>query len=119
MLVLSRKPTETIRIDNNITISILSVKGNVVRVGIEAPTSVRIVRGELPPLAQYTATLVTQATSAQATPSLGEGGEDSESVSDDEVVTTSLRSGDPPLGSSQVGSLRARLKRRMLAMACQ
>ena len=48
MLVLSRKNRETIRIGNNVTVTILRVKGNTVRVGIEAPRSVRVLRGELP-----------------------------------------------------------------------
>lgn len=47
MLVLTRKAQEQIQIGNNITISILKVKGNAVRVGIEAPKDVRIVRSEL------------------------------------------------------------------------
>ena len=47
MLVLTRKPREEIRIGNGITITILRVKGQQVRVGIEAPNDVRIVRGEL------------------------------------------------------------------------
>lgn len=48
MLVLTRKTTETIRIGNDVTITILRVKGQTVRVGIEAPRDVRVVRGELP-----------------------------------------------------------------------
>ena len=47
MLVLSRKVGETIKIADNIEIKILEVKGDTVRVGIEAPKSVDIVRGEL------------------------------------------------------------------------
>ena len=47
MLVLTRKPQETIRIGDHITISILRVKGRAVRVGIEAPGDVRVMRGEL------------------------------------------------------------------------
>ena len=50
MLVLSRKSQEKIQIGDQITISVLAVKGNVVRIGIEAPTNIHIVRGELPPL---------------------------------------------------------------------
>lgn len=49
MLVLTRKRQEQIRIGDNITLTILRVKGNTVRVGIDAPRDVRVVRGELPP----------------------------------------------------------------------
>lgn len=48
MLVLSRKPLETVYVGNNITITVLSIRGGVVKLGIEAPGSVRILRGELP-----------------------------------------------------------------------
>jgi carbon storage regulator CsrA len=47
MLVLTRKHQEKIRIGDNITITILKTKGKAVRVGIEAPTDVAVVRGEL------------------------------------------------------------------------
>ena len=47
MLVLTRKIQETIRIGDNIRVTIVRVKGNTVRVGIDAPREVRIVRGEL------------------------------------------------------------------------
>lgn len=47
MLVLSRKIREQIQIGNEVTITILRVNGNSVRIGIEAPTDVRILRAEL------------------------------------------------------------------------
>lgn len=47
MLVLSRKTNETIKIGDNIEIRILEVKGDTVRIGIEAPKSIDILRGEL------------------------------------------------------------------------
>jgi len=47
MLVLSRKSNETIKIGDDIEIRILEVKGDTVRIGIEAPKSVDILRGEL------------------------------------------------------------------------
>jgi carbon storage regulator CsrA len=47
MLVLTRKQQETIQIGENITITIVRIKGNTVRVGIEAPPDVRVVRGEI------------------------------------------------------------------------
>jgi carbon storage regulator len=48
MLVLSRKSQESIRIGDSITVTIVRIKGNTVRIGIEAPDSVKIVRSELP-----------------------------------------------------------------------
>jgi carbon storage regulator CsrA len=48
MLVLTRKTQEKIRIGDNITITILRVKGQTVRVGIEAPRTTKVIRGELP-----------------------------------------------------------------------
>lgn len=47
MLVLSRKTNETIKIGDDIEIRILEVKGDTVRIGIEAPKDVDILRGEL------------------------------------------------------------------------
>lgn len=47
MLVLSRRPNETIKIGDDIELKIIEVKGDVVRIGIEAPKSVDILRGEL------------------------------------------------------------------------
>ena len=47
MLVLTRKLQETIQIGENITITVVRIKGNTVRVGIEAPRDVRVARGEV------------------------------------------------------------------------
>lgn len=47
MLVLSRKPGEKVHIDRDITVTILSVQGNRVRIGIDAPGDRRILRAEL------------------------------------------------------------------------
>ena len=47
MLVLSRKQEEKILIGENITITILKVRGNTVRIGIDAPKDVHVMRGEL------------------------------------------------------------------------
>ena len=50
MLVLSRKQQQEILVGDNVKITVLKVKGNTVRLGIEAPKSVRVVRGELKPV---------------------------------------------------------------------
>jgi carbon storage regulator len=47
MLVLSRKQGEVFKIGDNITVTVLSVSGNTMRIGIQAPSSVRVLRGEL------------------------------------------------------------------------
>lgn len=48
MLVLTRKAGETIRIANNIVVTVLEVEGYRVRIGIAAPGDVPIRRAELP-----------------------------------------------------------------------
>ena len=47
MLVLSRKRNEAIVIDGDIRIMVVAVHGNQVRLGVDAPDSVKIVRKEL------------------------------------------------------------------------
>jgi carbon storage regulator len=47
MLVLSRKVGEKLVIGDNITVVVSRVAGNRVTLGVEAPSEVRIVRGEL------------------------------------------------------------------------
>ena len=47
MLVLSRKETETIKIGDDIEITLVRVSGDRVRVGIQAPSELVILRGEL------------------------------------------------------------------------
>jgi len=49
MLVLSRKVDQEIVIDGNIRVRVLKVKGNTIRLGIDAPRDVHIARGELEP----------------------------------------------------------------------
>jgi carbon storage regulator len=52
MLVLSRKPNQTIHIGDDIVVVLLDVRGNRVCLGIDAPAQVAIRRGELEPHAQ-------------------------------------------------------------------
>lgn len=47
MLVLSRRVGESVVVGDDITITVLEVRGDVVRVGIDAPRSVRVHRAEL------------------------------------------------------------------------
>ena len=47
MLIISRKIGESLIIDNEIEIFILDIKNDKIRIGIEAPKSVKILRKEL------------------------------------------------------------------------
>jgi carbon storage regulator len=47
MLMLSRKPSEVIRIGDDIKIVITEVRGERVRIGIEAPSDFRVYREEI------------------------------------------------------------------------
>ena len=47
MLVLTRKTQEKIQIGDDITVTIVRIKGGSVRIGIEAPDNIPISRGEL------------------------------------------------------------------------
>jgi len=49
MLVVTRMPDEKILIGDNIVVTIVAVKNDTVRIGIEAPDDVSILRGELMP----------------------------------------------------------------------
>lgn len=47
MLILSRKADESIVINDNITIKVVSIDKGVVKLGIDAPSDVSILRSEL------------------------------------------------------------------------
>ena len=47
MLILTRRLGESLMIGDDVTITVLSVKGNQVRIGIDAPKSVAVHREEI------------------------------------------------------------------------
>ena len=47
MLILSRKKDESIVIGDNITISVVDIKGDQVKLGIDAPGNVKVFRQEV------------------------------------------------------------------------
>ena len=47
MLILTRKVGETLKIGHEITVTVLTVKGNQVRIGITAPEDVQVHRQEI------------------------------------------------------------------------
>lgn len=47
MLVLSRRAGESVVLGDDITVTVLEVRGDVVRIGIDAPRSLKVHRAEL------------------------------------------------------------------------
>ena len=47
MLVLSRQPGESVQLGDDVEITILEVRGSIVKIGIDAPQEVSIYRSEL------------------------------------------------------------------------
>lgn len=47
MLILTRKLGEMIRIGDDVTVRVIEVRGGQIRLGVEAPASVRIYREEI------------------------------------------------------------------------
>lgn len=47
MLILTRRPSESIQIAENITVTVLAVKGSQIRLGIQAPAGVTVDRSEI------------------------------------------------------------------------
>jgi carbon storage regulator len=54
MLVLTRRVSERIQIGDDVTLTIVRIDGNKVRIGIEAPEHVKVKRDELAPKAERT-----------------------------------------------------------------
>lgn len=52
MLVLSRRPSERIRLGDSIVVTVIRVAGDRVRLGIDAPPDVLVLRDELEPHAE-------------------------------------------------------------------
>jgi len=47
MLVLTRKPEQSLRLGDNITVTVLAIEGDRVKLGIDAPRTVSVLRQEL------------------------------------------------------------------------
>ena len=47
MLILSRKSMESIEIGDSVVVTVLEIQGNKVRLGIDAPKGIHILRSEL------------------------------------------------------------------------
>jgi len=47
MLILSRKPGQSFKINDNISITIVDISGDKVKIGIDAPKEMKVLRSEL------------------------------------------------------------------------
>lgn len=88
MLVLTRKVQQQIHIGNDITITILRMNGQTIRVGIDAPQDVRIVRGEL-------------SSKVPARPTTGESGSSTKDVKNRSRTEASSTRASPPVAGFQ------------------
>ena len=66
MLVLTRKQDETIHIGNDIVIKVISTGRGKIKIGIEAPSHVRVRRGELTETVSLSRQLVSRKSSDMA-----------------------------------------------------
>jgi carbon storage regulator CsrA len=126
MLVLTRKTQQRIQIGSSITITIVRIKGHSVRVGIEAPENVRIVRGELAAaMAEFRDGFDDVSAETESAEGAGEGatthepsteGElvppSDEAESDDTLLANVSRAPEPPLFGRTPGVSRASCVRR-------
>ncbi len=69
MLVLTRSRNQSIRVGHDISILVIGVKGNQVRLGIEAPRNVTIDREEIHTLKQRDVSVQSAAGKKRSTPS--------------------------------------------------
>jgi carbon storage regulator CsrA len=97
MLVLSRKLQQQIKIGDQITVTILRVKGNTVRVGISAPRDLRVIRGELPKAGE----VATSETLVEGDAIIAVTGEDSTEIADSAEESTEAKHGENATGASQ------------------
>jgi carbon storage regulator len=47
MLVLTRRPGQTLTIGDNVTVTVLGIRGSQVRIGISAPNDISVHRAEI------------------------------------------------------------------------
>lgn len=47
MLILTRRIGESVKIDDDITVTVLGIKGNQIRIGVDAPRHVSVHREEI------------------------------------------------------------------------
>ncbi len=100
MLVLSRRESERILVGGSIVVTVVRVSGDKVRLGIEAPENVVVLRGELEPHLPGTS----PAGSNPAGSSLASGSPASSNPASGSLASGSLASGSPASCSPASGA---------------
>ncbi|MBW8884099.1 MAG: carbon storage regulator [Planctomycetia bacterium] len=118
MLVLTRKLQHQIKIGDQITVTILKVKGSTVRVGITAPREVRVIRGELPKDADNVETTPAMTAAVETVIAAGnESCDATEEIADENVISFRVRCAteeapaEPAETSTQVSAAHLPLRR--------
>jgi carbon storage regulator len=57
MLILTRRPTQTVTIGNDVTVTVLEIRGRQVRIGVTAPRDIAVLREEIAEKARTRRTL--------------------------------------------------------------
>jgi len=81
MLILTRRVGETLKVGNDVDVTVLGVKGNQIRIGIKAPKSVAVHREEIFDRIQREAELAARSDQSQRAPSKDEQAADEVTVS--------------------------------------
>jgi carbon storage regulator len=81
MLILTRRVGETLKVGNDVDVTVLGVKGNQIRIGIKAPKSVAVHREEIFDRIQREAELAARSDQSQRTASKDDEAADEVTVS--------------------------------------
>ena len=73
MLILTRRVGETLKVGNDVDVTVLGVKGNQIRIGIKAPKNVAVHREEIFDRIQREAELAQRSDQSRGGPGKGEG----------------------------------------------
>ena len=72
MLILTRRVGETLKVGNDVDVTVLGVKGNQIRIGIKAPKNVAVHREEIFERIQREAELAQRSDQSQGGPGKGD-----------------------------------------------
>jgi len=83
MLILTRRVGETLKVGNDVDVTVLGVKGNQIRIGIKAPKNIAVHREEIFDRIQREAELAQRSDPASSASAKGEGEAEEVTVNSD------------------------------------